>query len=165
VRSRNRRKMKPIKLPEMRWIPKPTTRTNQGPNAMIMDRTSIKIKNDTTTMISDLAGRKELQVKLRHMRNRWHMKLGSVKSDMTNNRKRSTINSLNRHKRKKRIDRIKMSRVRYHVKGGSGIKDPRQLSARLWELRRVTMDGSEKAKRRSRRSIQFVSSRAQSGDD
>jgi hypothetical protein len=49
---------------------KPMTRTNQGLGATIMDRTSIRIKNDTTTMISNLAGRKELQVKLRHMRNR-----------------------------------------------------------------------------------------------
>jgi hypothetical protein len=62
--------MKPIKLPETRWITKPMTRTNQGLGATIMDRTSIRIKNDTTTMISNLAGRKELQVKLRHMRNR-----------------------------------------------------------------------------------------------
>jgi hypothetical protein len=62
--------MKPIKLLEMRWITKPTTRTSQGPSAMIMDRTSIRIKNDMTIMINNLADRKELQVKLRHMRNR-----------------------------------------------------------------------------------------------
>jgi hypothetical protein len=80
--------MKPVKLPETRWITKLTTRTNQGPCATIMDR-SIRIKNDTTTMISNLAGRKELQVKLRHVKPR------SVKSAMTNNSKRSTINSLN----------------------------------------------------------------------
>jgi hypothetical protein len=47
--------MKPIKLPEMRWITKLMTRTNQGPGATIMDRTSIIIKNDTTTMINNLA--------------------------------------------------------------------------------------------------------------
>jgi hypothetical protein len=51
--------MKPIKLPETRWITKPMTRTNQGLGATIMDRTSIRIKNDTTTMISNLAGRKD----------------------------------------------------------------------------------------------------------
>jgi ribosomal protein S24E len=35
---------------------------------MIMNRTRIKIKNDTITMINNLANRKELQVKLRYMR-------------------------------------------------------------------------------------------------
>jgi hypothetical protein len=83
-----------MKLLEMRWITEPTTRTNQGPSATIMDRTSIRIKNDMTTMISNLTDRKELQVKLRYMRNKRYMKLESVKSVMTNNRKRSTINSL-----------------------------------------------------------------------
>jgi hypothetical protein len=77
-----------------------------------MDRTSIRIKNDMTTMISNLTGRKELQVKL------WHVKLGSVKSAMTNNRK-STICNLNLHMRRKRTHRTKMSRVMCHVKGGS----------------------------------------------
>jgi hypothetical protein len=129
MRSINWRKMKPIKLPETRWITKLTIRTNQSPGATIMDRTSIRIKNDTITMISNLDDRKELQVKLGHMRNRWHMKLGSAKSAMTNNRKRSTISSLNKYRRRKRTHRIKMSRVRCHVKGGSGIKDPRWLSA------------------------------------
>jgi hypothetical protein len=138
VGSRNWRKMKPVKLPETRWITKPTTRTNQGPGATIMDKTSIRIKNDMTTMISNLAGRKELQVKLRHIRNRWHMKLESAKSVMTNNKKRTTISGLNRHGRRKQTHRIKMRRVMWHVKGGSEIKDPRWLSARLWELRRVS---------------------------
>jgi hypothetical protein len=94
-------KMKSVKLPETRWITKPTTKTIQGPSAMIMDKMSIRIKNDTTTMISNLVGRKELQVKLRNMRNRWHVKLKIAKSVMTNNRKRSTISCLNRHRRRK----------------------------------------------------------------
>jgi hypothetical protein len=74
IMSLNWKKMKPVKLPKMRWITKPTTRTNQDPGATIMDRTSIWIKNDTTTMICNLTGRKDLQVKLRYMRNRQHMR-------------------------------------------------------------------------------------------
>jgi hypothetical protein len=62
---------------------------------MIMNRTNIKIKNDMITMISNLAGRKELQVNPRYMRNICHMKLRIVKSAMANNRKVSTICSLN----------------------------------------------------------------------
>jgi hypothetical protein len=92
-------KMKSVKLPETRWITKPTTKTIQGPSAMIMDKMSIRIKNDTTTMISNLVGRKELQVKLRNMRNRWYVKLKIAKSVM--NRKRSTTSCLNRHRRRK----------------------------------------------------------------
>jgi hypothetical protein len=34
---------------------------NQGPGVMIMDRTSIKIKNDTTTMISNLAEKRAVR--------------------------------------------------------------------------------------------------------
>jgi hypothetical protein len=47
--------MKSVKLLEMRWIMKSATRTNWGPGVTIMGRTSIKIKNNTTTMISNLA--------------------------------------------------------------------------------------------------------------
>jgi hypothetical protein len=88
--------MEPLELLEMRWNMKMVIRTNQGPGAMILDKTSIRIKNDTTTtMINNLADRKELQMKLGYMRDRGYMKLGSAKSVMTNNRKRSTINNLN----------------------------------------------------------------------
>jgi hypothetical protein len=33
----------------------------------ILDRTSIRVKNDTTTMVGNLAGRKEMQMKLGYM--------------------------------------------------------------------------------------------------
>jgi hypothetical protein len=56
------------------------TRTNQDPGATIMDRTSIRIKNDTTTTINNLGNEKELQVKLRKMKNRRHMNPRSAKS-------------------------------------------------------------------------------------
>jgi hypothetical protein len=94
----------------MRWIMKLMTRTNRGLGAMIIDKTSIIIKNDTTTMISNLASRKEVQVKLRHMRNRRRVKMGSAKSAMTNNRNKSTINNLNRHRSRKRTHRTMMSK-------------------------------------------------------
>jgi hypothetical protein len=54
----------------MRRITEPAARTNQSPGAMIINRTKVTVKNDMTTMISNLAGRKKLQVKLRNMRNR-----------------------------------------------------------------------------------------------
>jgi hypothetical protein len=54
----------------LRWITKSVARTSQGSHVMILNRTNIRIKNDTTTMISNLVGRKEMQVKLRYMRNR-----------------------------------------------------------------------------------------------
>jgi hypothetical protein len=72
--------MEPVKLTEMRWITEPMARTNQGPSATIMNRTRIRIKNDTTTIISNLVDNKKLQLKLRYMRNRRDIKLGSVKS-------------------------------------------------------------------------------------
>jgi hypothetical protein len=50
--------------------------------------------------------------------------IGSVKNVMTNNMKRSTIRSLNRHRRRKQTHRTKMSRVVCHIKGGFDIKDP-----------------------------------------
>jgi hypothetical protein len=127
VRSRSWRKVEPVKLLKTRRITEPTARTNQSHGVTILNRTKFRIKNDTTTMISNLAGREKLQVKLRYMRNRWHMKTGSVKSALTNNRMRSTIGSLNRHRRMKRTQRIKISRIMCHVKRSSRIKDPRWL--------------------------------------
>jgi hypothetical protein len=117
--------MQTIKLPETRRITEPTARTNQGLGTMILNRTKVKINNDMTTMISNLVGGKELQVKSRYMRNRRHMKIGSAKSLMTNNRKTITINSTNRYRRRKRTQRTKMSRVMCHVKRSYRIKDPR----------------------------------------
>jgi hypothetical protein len=135
ARSGNWRKMEPVKLPETTWITKPMTRTNQGPGATIMDRTSIRIKNDTTTMISNLARRKELQVMLRYKRNIRHMKLESGKSAMTTNRK-STISSLNRHRRRKRTHRTKMCT---HVSSKRRLQNQgSKVSTRLWELQRVS---------------------------
>jgi hypothetical protein len=90
AQSGSRRKMQPIKLPKTRRITEPTARTNQSSGATILNRTKVRIKNDTTTMISNLASREKLQVKLRYMRNRRHMKIGSIKSVLANNRKMST---------------------------------------------------------------------------
>jgi hypothetical protein len=95
ARSGSWRMMQSVKLPKTRRITEPTARTNQSPGAMILNRTKIRIKNDTTIMISNLASREKLQVKLRYMRIRRHMKTRSIKSALVNNRKRSTINSLN----------------------------------------------------------------------
>ena len=81
----------------MRWITEPMASTNHSPGATILNRARVRIKNYTTTMISNLTGRKELQVKLRHMRNRWHMKMRSIESALTSNRKRSTICCIDRH--------------------------------------------------------------------
>ena len=120
--------MQPVKFPKTRRITEPMARTNLGPGATILDRTRDRIKNDTTIMISDLTSRKKLQVKLRHIRNRRNVKMRSAKRTMTNNRKRSTISSLNRHRRIKSTQRAKMSGVMCHVKRGSRIKNPRWLS-------------------------------------
>jgi hypothetical protein len=104
---------------------KPTARNNQSPGATILNRTKVRIKNDTTIMISNLASREKLQVKLRYMRNGRHMKTRNIKSALANYRKRSTISSLNQHRRTKRAQRIKMSRILCHVKRSSRIKNPR----------------------------------------
>jgi hypothetical protein len=130
--------MQSVKLPKTRRITEPTARTNQSPGAMILNRTKIRIKNDTTIMISNLASREKLQVKLRYMRIRRHMKTRSIKSALVNNRKRSTINSLNWHRRMKRTQRIKMSRIMCHVKRSTRIKNPRWLSTWLRKLRRLS---------------------------
>jgi hypothetical protein len=46
--------------------------------ATILNRTKVIIKNDTTTIISNLDSREKLQVKLRYMINRRHKKTRSI---------------------------------------------------------------------------------------
>jgi hypothetical protein len=102
-------------------------RTKKGPGVTILNKTKVRIKNDMTTMINYLAGRKKLQLKLRYMRTKHHMKMRSAKSAQANNKKRSIVSSLNRHSGRKQTQEIKMSRVMCHVKRSSRIKDPRWL--------------------------------------
>jgi hypothetical protein len=117
-------------------------------------------------MISNLASREKLQVKLRYMRNGRHMKTRNIKSALANYRKRSTISSLNQHRRMKRAQRIKMSRILCHVKRSSRIKNPRWPvygSWGDWAVAEETMDGSGGATQCSKWSIHLVSSRTHSG--
>jgi hypothetical protein len=77
------------------------------------------------------------------MINRQHMKIGSVKSSLANNRKRSTTTSLNRHRRMKRTQRIKMSSIMCHVK-----KKPQNQGSKVTEYLTVEAEETEQWQKR-----------------
>jgi hypothetical protein len=91
----------------------------------ILNNTRVRIKNDATTRISELASRKQVHLKTRNMRNIRNRKGGSRKGASTRNRKRSTISSENINKRKERAKRGQNRRIRSHMEGSSRIQIPR----------------------------------------
>lgn len=92
--KRSERKTKPIKLPKALRI---TTRvsTNKTTHVSILDITKVKIKNNTTIMISNLANRQELHGQIRNKRNISNMKRVRHKGIMTKNIKGRSINGMN----------------------------------------------------------------------
>jgi hypothetical protein len=52
---------------------------------MILNKGRVKLKNDTTIMTNNLTS-KQLQIKIRNIRNRMDLKMRSVKGYMTKNR-------------------------------------------------------------------------------
>jgi hypothetical protein len=95
---------------------------------MILDRTRISIKNDTTTGFSKLSIEKEIHGKTRNMRNIRNRKRRSGNVAATSNRKRSAINSENINRKIKRSERRESGRIRGHVKRSSRIQIARRCT-------------------------------------
>jgi hypothetical protein len=66
--------MKPVKLPKTLRIMAARTSANQKTYAKILDTTRVRIKNNTTTMMSELTSRKKLHSQFRHITNTGNMK-------------------------------------------------------------------------------------------
>jgi hypothetical protein len=62
---------------------------------MILDITNIRIKNNTTVMVSDLPSRHKLHGQIRNRRNIRDIKRVRGKSALSNNRKRGSISGMN----------------------------------------------------------------------
>jgi hypothetical protein len=91
----------------------------------ILNSTRIRVKNDVTTRISELASRKQVHLKTRNMRNIRNRKGGSRKGASTRNRKRGTISSENINRRKERAKSGQNRRIRSLMEGSSRIQIPR----------------------------------------
>jgi hypothetical protein len=68
---------------------------NQVTSAMILNIANIRIKNNTTTMVSDLPIRHELHGQIRNKRNIRDMKRVRRKSALSSYRKRGSISGTN----------------------------------------------------------------------
>jgi hypothetical protein len=68
---------------------------NQVTSTMILNITNIRIKNNTTVMISDLPSRHELHDQIRNKRNIRDMKRVRRKSALSSYRKRGSIGGIN----------------------------------------------------------------------
>jgi hypothetical protein len=91
---------------------------------MILNSTRIRVKNDATTRISELASRKQVHLKTRNMGNIRNIKGGSRKGASTRNRKRGTISSEDINMRNKRAKSGQNRRIRSHREGSSRIQIP-----------------------------------------
>jgi hypothetical protein len=92
---RSGRKMKPVKLPKTLWIMMMGASANQVTSAMILNIANIKIKNNTTVMVSNLPNRQELHGQIRNKRNIRDIKRVKRKSVLSSYKKRGSISSMN----------------------------------------------------------------------
>jgi hypothetical protein len=84
---------------------------------MILNIVKIRVKNDTTVVVSNLPSRHKLHGQIRNKRNIRDMKRVRTKRVLSSNRKRGTISGINSAMAKRRTQSRKMSRVRSHMKG------------------------------------------------
>ena len=78
-------------------IPRP--RPHQKSHTDMLNTTRIHLKNDTTTMVSNLTHGHQLHKDLRNMRNSGNMEGGGGESATTNYRKRHAIGSMHNRRR------------------------------------------------------------------
>jgi hypothetical protein len=116
--------MKPVKLPKTLWVTAPGASTNQMTRATILNIAKIRVKNDTTVMVSNLPSKHKLHGQIRNKRNIRNTKRVRTKSASFNNRKRRAIDSLNGQMAIGRTHRGKMGRVRSHMERSTRIKIP-----------------------------------------
>jgi hypothetical protein len=93
--GRSRKKMKPVKLPKTLWIMTTGASANQVTSAMILNIANIRIKNNTTVMVSDLPSRHELHGQIGNKKNIRDMKRVRRKSVISSYRKRGSIGGMN----------------------------------------------------------------------
>ena len=118
------RNMKPVQLPKTLRITAARASPNQSVRATILDRTRVNIKDDTTTRISKLTGRKQIHGKSRNMSNIRNRIRRSGKMASTSNRKWSTISSEDMNRRIQRSKRGQSGRMRRHMKRSSRVQNP-----------------------------------------
>jgi hypothetical protein len=68
---------------------------NQVTSAMILNIVNIRVKNNTTVMVSDLPSRHELHGQIRNKRNIKDIKRVRRKSNLSSYRKRGSIGGMN----------------------------------------------------------------------
>jgi len=90
----------------------------------ILHKTRIRLKNDMTTMISDLTSRHQQHVELRNMRNSRNMKRRCRKNTPSSNWKRGAISCLNNRCWINTRKRGQLTGIWSHMKRGTGIKKP-----------------------------------------
>jgi hypothetical protein len=89
--------------------------------ATILNIAKIRVKNDTTVMVSNLPSRHKLHGQIGNKRNISDMKRVRTKHALSSNRKRRTIDDMNSAMTIRRTHNRKMSRVISHMKESVGI--------------------------------------------
>jgi hypothetical protein len=92
---RSGRKTKLVKLLKTLWITMMEASANQVTSVTILNIANIRIKNNTTVMVSDLPSRHKLHGQIRNKRNIRDMKRVREKSALSSNRKRRSISGMN----------------------------------------------------------------------
>jgi hypothetical protein len=90
-------------------------------HATILNVAKIRVKNDTTVMVSNLLSRHKLHGQIGNKRNTQDVKRVRTKRAISSNRKRGTIDGMNSAMAIRRTQSRKMSRVRSHMKRSAGI--------------------------------------------
>jgi hypothetical protein len=88
---------------------------------MILNIAKIRIKNNTTVMVSDLPSRHKLHGQIRNKRNIRNMKRVRTKSALPSNRKRGFIGGINSTMSVRSTQRRKISIMRSHMEGNTRI--------------------------------------------
>jgi phage gp16-like protein len=94
---------------------------NQVTSATILNIAKIRIKNNTTVLVSDLPSRHKLHDQIRNKRNIRNMKRVRTKGVLPSNRKRGFIGSINSTMLVRRAQRRNLSIMRSHMEGNTRI--------------------------------------------
>jgi hypothetical protein len=93
--GRSGRKMKSVKFPKTLLITMMGASANQVTSATILNIANVRVKNNTTVMVSNLPNRHELHGQIRNKRNIRDMKRVRKKSALSSYRKRGSISGMN----------------------------------------------------------------------
>jgi hypothetical protein len=87
--------MKSVKFPKTLLITMMGASANQVTSATILNIANVRVKNNTTVMVSNLPNRHELHGQIRNKRNIRDMKRVRKKSALSSYRKRGSISGMN----------------------------------------------------------------------